>query len=439
MSHLPATRGRPAGRPGSPTPDLFRVADGKVIAGVCTGLAAHLGVRLTAVRLVFALATTVAGVGVIAYFALWVFTTRVGTAGEASNSTSERSVRQRGLDPGLVNRPVAGVDRLLVVLALVLFLGGAAMRPQVAVSVLLLAGGVLLVWRTFGPNALAGASGPQGQPAPPGRVPGGLQWASLVGGLVLLAVGIGYTVFGIRVEESGDTPGGPTGAGGVIVPALIAAVALIAGLVVVLIPLWLRLWSMANTNARERAAEEERARIAARIHDSVLQTLTLIQKKSGEPEIAQMARSQERQLRQWLFAPGESVRTETLFGALRVACGEVEDTFGVQIRPVIVGEDRDTDDAAVALLLAGREAMVNAAKHSGCREVNVYLEVDDDGTVELFVRDRGPGFDVESIPGDRQGVRTSILDRMDRVGGSVEIDSGQFGTEVILRLEGQAR
>ncbi|MEY8567061.1 PspC domain-containing protein [Corynebacteriaceae bacterium 7-707] len=439
MSHLPATRGRPAGRPGSPTPDLFRVADGKVIAGVCTGLAAHLGVRLTAVRLVFALANTVAGVGVIAYFALWVFTTRVGTAGEASNSTSERSVRQRGLDPGLVNRPVAGVDRLLVVLALVLFLGGAAMRPQVAVSVLLLAGGVLLVWRTFGPNALAGASGPQGQPAPPGRVPGGLQWASLVGGLVLLAVGIGYTVFGIRVEESGDTPGGPTGAGGVIVPALIAAVALIAGLVVVLIPLWLRLWSMANTNARERAAEEERARIAARIHDSVLQTLTLIQKKSGEPEIAQMARSQERQLRQWLFAPGESVRTETLFGALRVACGEVEDTFGVQIRPVIVGEDRDTDDAAVALLLAGREAMVNAAKHSGCREVNVYLEVDDDGTVELFVRDRGPGFDVESIPGDRQGVRTSILDRMDRVGGSVEIDSGQFGTEVILRLEGQAR
>lgn len=439
MSHLPATRGRPAGRPGSPTPDLFRVADGKVIAGVCTGLAAHLGVRLTAVRLVFALANTVAGVGVIAYFALWVFTTRVGTAGEASNSTSERSVRQRGLDPGLVNRPVAGVDRLLAVLALVLFLGGAAMRPQVAVSVLLLAGGVLLVWRTFGPNALAGASGPPGQPAPPGRVPGGLQWASLVGGLVLLAVGIGYTVFGIRVEESGDTPGGPTGAGGVIVPALIAAVALIAGLVVVLIPLWLRLWSMANTNARERAAEEERARIAARIHDSVLQTLTLIQKKSGEPEIAQMARSQERQLRQWLFAPGESVRTETLFGALRVACGEVEDTFGVQIRPVIVGEDRDTDDAAVALLLAGREAMVNAAKHSGCREVNVYLEVDDDGTVELFVRDRGPGFDVESIPGDRQGVRTSILDRMDRVGGSVEIDSGQFGTEVILRLEGQAR
>lgn len=447
MSPLPVPAGHAARRPGPPTPDLYRVADGEVVAGVCTGLAAHLGVRLTVVRLFFALACTVAGVGLIAYGALWVFTTRVDTAGDASNVAAERSVRHRGLDPGLVNRPAAGVDRMLVALACVLFIGGAAIQPQVAVSVILLAGGVLLVWRTFGPNALAGATGTDGRLGQADRreqlrrVPGGLQWASLVGGVVLLAVGIGYTLFGVRADGGTGADGG---SGGVVVPALIAAVALIAGFIVVLIPLWLRLWSMANTNARERAAEEERARIAARIHDSVLQTLTLIQKKSAEPEIAQMARSQERQLRQWLFAPGESVRTETLFGALRVACGEVEDTFGVQIRPVIVGEDRDTDDASVALLLAGREAMVNAAKHSGCQEINVYLEAGDgnsdgngDDGIELFVRDRGPGFRVEDIPEDRQGVRASILDRMARVGGTVEIDSGQFGTEVILTLKAQ--
>ncbi|MGP9723951.1 ATP-binding protein [Corynebacterium sp. AOP40-9SA-29] len=436
MSHSPVPRPRAGARTArTPAPDLFRVSEGKLVAGVCTGLAAHLGVRLTVVRLFFALANMVAGLGFISYAALWVFTTRVGTAAEASNPTSVASCRARGLDLGLVNRPVRGVDRLIVVLAVVIFLAGAATRPQVAVSALLLAGGVLLVWRTFGPNALAGRPGQDG---PASRIPGGLQWASLVGGLLLLVVGIGVTVFGISIDDSGDTDG----TGGVIVPALIAAVAIIAGLIVVLIPLWLRLWSMANATARERAAEEERARIAARIHDSVLQTLTLIQKKSGEPEIAQLARSQERQLRQWLFAPGESVRTETLFGALRVACGEVEDTFGVQIRPVIVGEDRDTDDASVALLLAGREAMVNAAKHSGCREVNVYLEVGEvsgPGALELFVRDRGPGFSVEDIPADRQGVRSSIMDRMRRVGGSVEIDSGQFGTEVILRLEGHAQ
>lgn len=426
MSHPPVptvpTAGRGRGSSAPPAPDLFRVADGRLIGGVCTGLAAHLGVRLTLVRLVFALMNTVAGLGVITYGALWVFTTRVRTLEDATNPVATSSMRTRSLGRDLVNRPVKGSDRGLVLLAVVLFFAGAATNPQVAVSVLLLAGGVLLVWRTFGPNALSAQSDPHR------RVPGGLQWVSLVGGLLLLVIGIGYTVIGIRSDD---------GSNSVIVPTLIAAVALIAGLVVVLIPLWLRLWSMANTTARERAAEEERARIAARIHDSVLQTLTLIQKKSTEPDIAQMARSQERQLRQWLFAPGESVRTETLFGALRVACGEVEDTFGIQIRPVIVGEDREAGEADVALLLAGREAMVNAAKHSGCSEVNVYLEVSESGAVELFVRDRGPGFVVEDIPDDRHGVRSSVIGRMDRVGGSVEIDTGHVGTEVILRLEGR--
>lgn len=409
----------PAGRPGAPTPDLSRVADGRLIAGVCTGLAAHLGVRLTVVRFVFALMNLVAGLGVVTYGALWVFTSRVQTPAEASNPVAEAVMDRREMDAALVNRPVTGVDRALVALAVLLFFAGAATRPQVAVSVVLLGGGVLLVWRTFGPDVL-GKDGTTGVR----RMPGGLQWASLVGGLVLLVVGVGHIAFGVRTQDGG----------GVMLPALVAALAMIAGLVVVLIPLWLRLWSVANSSARERAAEDERARIASRIHDSVLQTLTLIQKRSTEPEIAQLARSQERQLRQWLFAPEESVRTETLFGALRVACGEVEDTFGVQIRPVIVGEDREADDADVALLLAGREAMVNAAKHSGCSEVNVYLEVTA-GTVELFVRDRGPGFSVEDIPEDRQGVRSSILDRMERAGGTVEIDTGRFGTEVILRLE----
>ena len=390
-----------------------------MLAGVCTGVAAHLGVRLTAVRLVFALLNAVAGLGLVAYGALWVFTGRTSSPDEAVPAAARASMAARGTPPSIVNRPRIGLDWLFLLLSVVFMAAGAATRPQVAVSVVLLAGGVFLVWRTFGPDVVTG------------RTPGLVQWASLVGGLVLLVVGIGFTIFGI-----GGGSGSANGAE-VILPAVVAAVAMILGLVVVLIPLWLRLWSMASTNARERAAEEERAKIAARIHDSVLQTLTLIQKKSHDPEIAQLARSQERQLRQWLFAPEESVRTETVAGALRVACGEVEDTFGVQIRPVIVGDDREATEADTALLLASREAMVNAAKHSGCSEVNVYLEISGDA-LEVFVRDRGPGFSVDQIPTDRQGVRTSILDRMERVGGTVDIDSGDFGTEVILRLEGSA-
>lgn len=433
---LPSVPGaRPS--PAPPAPDFIRVSEGKVLAGVCTGIAVHLGVRLTTVRLVFAVLNAIAGLGIVAYGALWVFTGRADSPQEATNAAARASMNARGIDPAVVNRPKRGIDRAFIVLAAVLLIAGAATRPQVALSVLLLAGGVLLVWRTFGPDALSGGTGPTAKK----RTPSGLQWASLFGGIVLLVIGIGYTVFGIGSDTSDD---GDT-SNSVIIPAIIAAFAMILGLVVVLIPLWLRLWSMASANARERAAEEERTRIASRIHDSVLQTLTLIQKKSGDPEIAQLARSQERQLRQWLFAPDESVRTETVFGALRVACGEVEDTFGVQIRPVIVGEDREATEQDVALLLAGREAMVNAAKHSGCSEVNVYLEItggagktgDTGDTVELFVRDRGPGFVVDEIPADRQGVRSSILDRMERAGGTVEIETGGFGTEVILRTEGQ--
>ena len=116
-------------------------------------------------------------------------------------------------------------------------------------------------------------------------------------------------------------------------------------------------------------------------------------------------------------------------------CGEVEDQYGIRVRPVLIGEDRPTNDASLALVLAGREAMVNAAKHSGCDEINVFVDAEDPtGRIELFVRDRGPGFAVDSIPEDRQGVRQSILGRMERAGGSVEIDTGPGGTEVIFTL-----
>ena len=295
-------------------------------------------------------------------------------------------------------------------------------RTPVTVGLAVAAVGVFLVWQTFGVRDVASG----GTLTPKNRW---LHLTSLIGGVVLLILGLAGTIVVLGVTDSQQSQFSLLGL------AFLTVLLLIVGFVVVLVPLWLRLWATANKAAMERAAEAERADIASRIHDSVLQTLTMIQKNSQEPETVTLARSQERQLRQWLFGVEESVAPETLLGAVRVACGEVEDQYGIRVRPVLIGEDRPTNDASLALVLAGREAMVNAAKHSGCDEINVFVDAEDPtGRIELFVRDRGPGFSVDSIPEDRQGVRQSILGRMERAGGSVEIDTGSGGTEVIITL-----
>lgn len=397
--------------PSPATPELLRVREGRVLSGVCTGLAAHLGVSVRKVRIAFVAACLALGTGMVAYIGLRVLTGQVGTAAEATNPVAAA----RG---GAVGRPGAPLDRVLVPVALVACAVGVGASVTVGLTTVLVLAGAVLVWRTFGPD-------PAGlQVRFPDRSPGVAQWAGMLGGLLLITGGLGFWAW--------RTWGGD--GSGSFLPALIAAVVLVTGVLIVLIPLWLKLWSTADAAARERAATEERARIAARIHDSVLQTLTVIQRQSDQPEIAKLARTQERQLRQWLFGTGESVSTGTLFGGLRVACGEVEDVYGVQIRPVTVGEDMPVTDGLMELLLAGRESMVNAAKHSGCSEVNVYCETGP-GAVDLFVRDRGPGFRIEDVPADRQGVRGSVIRRMQDAGGTATVDSGTFGTEVTLHLD----
>lgn len=401
-------------RQAPPAPELYRVREGRVLSGVCAGLGAHLGVAATTVRLVFVVSCLAVGIGAVAYVALRVLTRQVLTVAEATNPLSARRA-------GAVTRPVRAVDRLMVPLALVLCVVGVRFSVTVGVTTILVLGGGVMVWRTFGPDQLSMPSRITGRT--PARSPGAAQWTGMLGGLLLITAGLGFWAW--------RTWGGA--GSGSFLPALIASVILVVGVLIVLIPLWLKLWSTADAAARDRAATEERARIAARIHDSVLQTLTVIQRQSDQPEIAKLARTQERQLRQWLFGAGESVSTGTLFGGLRVASGEVEDMYGVQIRPVTVGEDLPVDNALMALLQAGRECMVNAAKHSGCDEVNVYCEVGR-SVVELFVRDRGCGFDPETVPADRHGLRGSVIGRMREVGGTVTVDSGSFGTEVTLHL-----
>jgi signal transduction histidine kinase len=174
--------------------------------------------------------------------------------------------------------------------------------------------------------------------------------------------------------------------------------------------------------------------VAAHLHDSVLQTLAMVQRRAEDPtEVASLARRQERELRAWLAdrpAPGQAAR---LAAALEDAAAQVEERHGVPVEVVVVG-DRELDPAHEALVASTREAMTNAAKFGGGSPVDVYAESDGART-QVFVRDRGPGFDPAAVPGDRRGVRESIVGRMRRHGGRARVTSAPgAGTEVELTL-----
>src|SRR5215208_2010399 len=216
--------------------------------------------------------------------------------------------------------------------------------------------------------------------------------------------------------------------------AAITTVVVVVALSLILAPF---LWRFGRNLAHERAERirsQERAELAAHLHDSVLQTLALMQKRSDDPrEVAALARRQERELRAWLAGNGRG--SEGRFaGALRRTAEEVEDVHRAPVDVVVVG-DRDLDERSEAVLGAAREALVNAAKHAGdAGPIRLYAELDEN-EMEVFVRDRGPGFDPAAIPADRRGVRESIIGRMERAGGTAEIRSApDGGTEVGLAI-----
>jgi signal transduction histidine kinase len=213
---------------------------------------------------------------------------------------------------------------------------------------------------------------------------------------------------------------------------LLAAVAVLVGVVVVLAPWGVRFWRDLDAERAGRAREAERADIAAHLHDSVLQTLALIQRRSHDgAEVVRLARAQERDLRGWLYG-GAATDPTTISARVEALAAEAEDVHGSVIEVVTVG-DGPVDDRAAALLAALREAVMNAARHAQS-PVRVYVEVGPEG-VEAFVRDRGPGFDLAAVPDDRLGVRESIIGRMERHGGSARLLSAPGeGTEVRLLL-----
>jgi len=184
---------------------------------------------------------------------------------------------------------------------------------------------------------------------------------------------------------------------------------------------------------RERIRSEERAEVAAHLHDSVLQTLALIQRSDDPKRMVTLARAQERELRAWLFSTTDA-QSSDFRSAIEEAAGRVEAAHDLPVSVVVVG-DLPLNERTEALVQASAEAMTNAAKHSGADQVSVYAEAAA-GTAEIWISDQGKGFEMDDVPGERLGVRESIIGRMDRHRGIAEIESTGEGTEIHLKMEG---
>jgi signal transduction histidine kinase len=267
----------------------------------------------------------------------------------------------------------------------------------------------------------------------------GLSGTALLGATLLVAGLITVLVAGGSLRPGGSLPrvgvalliagaviflGRRGASGGFLAPGAVA------GALFLVVGPWV--WQL-TVERTERIRLEERAEVAARIHDSVLQTLALIQRHAGDSaRVATIARRQERELRGWLYGSGVT-GADTLVAALADAAADVEELHGVPIELASAG-DVPLDDRTRQLVLAAREAMTNAAKFSGAAEIAVYAEAGAD-LVSVFVRDRGSGFDRATVTPDRRGIAESIEGRLERAGGTAAIVSAPgSGTEVELRL-----
>ncbi len=406
---------------------LTRPVEGKVIAGVSAGLAEHLGWSVRWIRLMFVVLSFPTGAGLVAYVFLWALTpqSRGGLVeGQRPVMDPAAPAVQGAVGPDQVSVeavPEAERDatRVLLVGGGMLALGlvvvaqnaGLNARLGILLPLLVVAAGAVLAWSQLDERQ-------RGRWLGDGSGTGRFSAARLVfGGVLALAGLVIMATRGRSLEAIWDI--------GAAVLAVLAGVALIAA------PWALSLWSDLRHEQAERARATERADIAAHLHDSVLQTLALIQRKADDPAaVTQLARAQERELRSWLYA-GPADSDATLAAAVAEVAHEVEDLHGTPIDVVSTG-DRPLDDGGLALSRAVREALLNAVRH-GAAPVSLYLEVGPSG-VEAFVRDHGPGFELEEVPDDRLGVRQSILGRMDRHGGTARVRRLEHGTEVVLTL-----
>lgn len=426
---------RPAGsRPRRPP--LRRDRERQVVAGVASGIAGRLDIDPLIVRIVLIVLTFVPGIGIPLYLAGWLL---MPTADGGPAAVARLWARPGAWQIG------AGVfcltlAALLTVRELGLWWSDAIVWPFVLAS-----SGLAILWRqTTGrsraeaverekpraPLVAAEAATPtaaEDDGAPAGRPPLGAdlpeRLRAIYQGGFAVALVVGAALIFLQAN------GALSGARDLVLSLVVVAL----GLGLILAPFWLQLARNLNAERNARIRSQERAEVAAHLHDSVLQTLALVQKRADDPRaVATLARRQERELRAWLSGAPEARPDERLGDALRAAAAEVEEAHGVPVEVVTVG-DRDLDDRHRALVAAAREALANAARHSGSEEpIALFAEVED-GRTEVFVRDRGKGFDPAAVGADRRGVRESIVGRMARHGGRAAVQSTPgSGTEVEL-------
>ncbi|RKE19493.1 ATP-binding protein [Streptomyces sp. TLI_171] len=448
----PAPTDVPAGAP--PYRRLYRSPHGRILGGVCQGLAVHLGVPVTWVRLAFIVLFFSQGIGALLYAAFWVVVplgineAAPGSARAVRRADGGPADRRLGRLRDLLERTFHGEDGapataggtrpapaapagrragslgqlfaliglVIGVMALLSALGVQTAKPYVW-PLLAVGVGVALVWRQADDSRWQSWFGLE-----PGSRKGA--YLRVLAGVLLVVAGIiGYFVM--------------QGVGSPVALVIESSLAVVAGVLVLGGPSALRLWQDLGAERTARIRAQERAEIAAHVHDSVLHTLTLIQRRAEDPkEVLRLARAQERELRLWLYRPEAAAEAapDTLAEHLRAIVAEVEDRHGVHLELVCVG-DCPMDEKISSQMQAAREAMVNAAKYGGGGPVQVYAEVEG-RTVSVFVRDHGPGFDPDDLPEDRMGVRESIIGRMRRNGGTARVrPAPDGGTEVELEME----
>jgi signal transduction histidine kinase len=390
---------------GAPRPRLERSRSDRVIGGVAAGIGHHLGIEPFFVRFAFVALSLALGFGVVVYLLAWLLAPE-----EAVDAT--QAPRARILIRPTIGQALGGALILAGVL-LLLAVSGFWFGETLAWPVSLAAIGFAILWARS-------AEERRGRWPLDAVLTGRVSLPRLVIGVLLIlgamAIFLGYNT---SLEVAG--------------PMVLAALVAIGGLGLILGP-WA--WNIGRDLIEERSQRvrtEARAEMAAHLHDSVLQTLALIQRSPEPRQMVTLARTQERELRAWLYGRAPALAGARLRDAIDAMAGRVERDQQVRVEAIVVG-DADLEEHARALVSAVGEATLNAARHSDSTEVSVYVEVEEDA-ISAYVRDHGAGFDPGQVASDRRGIADSIIGRMERHGGTAKVNSRPGGgTEVAMHL-----